>query len=147
MNNLRLLNDKCPLDMPIGVVDTPSEAPDIELGEASATVFVEGTLMAHKIYVVRNRAYKPILVVAETTDEALQVAAKSGHVKRASAYRKVQSFDDYATFRHEAPTAAPDTDFAEEAFGRALTSGRSGCASLSDRGTWLIDGFDTWPEG
>jgi hypothetical protein len=92
-----------------------------------------------RLFIIWNRAYKTQHVIAETPEEALTIATKSGHCRRG--YRR---FKDVTSPMEGAEQEVREDD--DGMLDRALNYGKSGVAKLDVDKGWTIDGEPTWPK-
>lgn len=80
-----------------------------------------------RLFVIWNRGYRTLNVIANNAPEALQIAMGAGHLRRPDMYRKFQDVTD------EMLAQDPRLE-------KALNAGKSGVATNLEEDGWAIDG-------
>jgi len=80
-----------------------------------------------RLFVIWNRGYRTLHVIATSAPEALQIAMSVGHLKRPNMYRKFQDVTDEMLAQ-------------DDRLKKALEAGKSGVATNVEDDGWAIDG-------
>jgi len=94
--------------------------------------------IVRRLFVIWNRGYKTLHVIAMDIAEALAIAQKVGHTKRG--HRRWKDLTDGTS------TAESDLLDRDHRIVTACNFGKSGVATLDVDNGWLIDGEPTWSE-